>query len=196
MAAAQPVPIAMAAFGKRTGIIPALAPIALKPAVPATPGPTAAGPPTAAGQTATTVAQRDTSPDKDYIREQVLQRIEPAIAVKMTQVDLTVRVNQLVAEIATERNLLLNRQEQHDLGHEIVDDMIGLGPLEPLLRDETISDILINGARMIFVERKGKLQFTSLQFRSDAQVMHVAQRIASSVGRRIDESSPMLDARL
>ncbi len=152
--------------------------------------------PKAAGQTAVAPPPKDISPDKDFIREQVLQRIEPAVAVKMTQVDLTTRVNQLVAEIATERNLLLNRQEQHDLGHEIVDDMVGLGPLEPLLRDDTVSDILINGARMIFVERKGKLQLTDLRFRSDAQVMHVAQRIASSVGRRIDESSPMLDARL
>jgi pilus assembly protein CpaF len=140
--------------------------------------------------------RKDTSPDKDFIRDQVLQRIEPAVAIQMSQLDLTGRVNILVAEIATERRLLLNRQEQHDLGHEIVDDMIGLGPLESLLRDDSISDILINGARMIYVERKGKLQLTELQFRNDAHVMHVAQRIASSVGRRIDESSPMLDARL
>ncbi len=74
--------------------------------------------------------------------------------------------------------------------------MIGLGPLEPLLRDDTVADIMINGAHMIYVERRGKLVLTSLHFRNDAHVMHVAQRIASSVGRRVDESSPMLDARL
>jgi pilus assembly protein CpaF len=74
--------------------------------------------------------------------------------------------------------------------------MIGLGPIEPLLRDETIADILINGPRKIYVERRGKLELTKLHFRNDAHVLHVAQRIASSVGRRVDESSPMLDARL
>ena len=114
----------------------------------------------------------------------------------MSQADLSVRVNLLVAEIASERRLLLNRQEQQNLGHDIVDDMVGLGPLEILLRDDTVSDILINGAHMIYVERRGKLQLTKLQFRNDAHVLHVAQRIASAVGRRIDESSPMLDARL
>jgi pilus assembly protein CpaF len=132
----------------------------------------------------------------DFIRSEVLQRIEPAVAVRMTQADLTKRVNALVSEIATERRLLLNRMEQQELGHAIVDDMVGLGPLEPLLRDNTISDILINGAWMIYVERRGKLQLTGLHFRSDAHVLHVAQRIASAIGRRIDESSPMLDARL
>jgi pilus assembly protein CpaF len=74
--------------------------------------------------------------------------------------------------------------------------MIGLGPLEPLLRDNTVSDILINGANMVYVERRGKLELTNVQFRHNAHVLHVAQRIASSVGRRVDESSPMLDARL
>ena len=134
--------------------------------------------------------------DTEFIRDQVLQRVEPAVAVRMSQGDLALRVNQLVAEIATERRVLLNRQEQHDLGHEIVNDMVGLGPLESLLSDPTVSDILINGAHMIFVERRGKLALTKLQFRNDSHVLHVAQRIASSVGRRIDESSPMLDARL
>jgi len=134
--------------------------------------------------------------DTEFIRDQVLQRVEPGVAVRMSQGDLALRVSQLVAEIATERRVLLNRQEQHDLAHEIVNDMVGLGPLESLLSDPTVSDILINGAHMIFVERRGKLALTTLQFRNDAHVLHVAQRIASSVGRRIDESSPMLDARL
>jgi pilus assembly protein CpaF len=177
----------MLAFGKRTTGIsaPALAQETGQPAEP-----------TPAGEAGPTPARNDTSAATDVIRDQVLQRIEPAVAVKMTQVDLLLRVNKLVAEIATERRLLLNRQEQQNLGNAIVDDMIGLGPLEALVRDNTISDILINGARMIYVERRGKLQLTNLQFRNDAHVLHVAQRIASSVGRRVDESSPMLDARL
>lgn len=141
-------------------------------------------------------ARSEAHPATDFIRGEVLERIEPAVAVRMTQADLTKRVEGLVAEIATERRLLMNRQEQTTLGREIVDDMVGLGPLEPLLRDATISDILINGAKMIYVERRGKLQLSGLQFRNDAHVLHVAQRIASSIGRRIDETTPMLDARL
>jgi pilus assembly protein CpaF len=132
----------------------------------------------------------------DVIRDQVLLRIEPAVAVRMTQADLSERVTVLVSEIATELKLLLNRQEQQSLAHDIVDDMIGLGPLEPLLRDNTVSDVLINGANMVYVERHGKLELSNVKFRHNAHVLHVAQRIASSVGRRVDESSPMLDARL
>ncbi|MDR3470277.1 MAG: CpaF family protein [Devosia sp.] len=132
----------------------------------------------------------------DVIRDQVLLRIEPAIAVKLTQDLLTERVDLMIAEIARERRQLINQAEQRQLAAEIVDDMIGLGPIEPLLRDDTVADILINGPNRIYVERRGKLELTKLHFRNDAHVLHVAQRIASSVGRRIDESSPMLDARL
>ena len=91
---------------------------------------------------------------------------------------------------------MLNQDEQDALARNIVDEMIGLGPIEPLLHDPTVSDILVNGPDMIYVERHGKLELTKLQFRHNAHVLHVAQRIASSVGRRVDESSPMLDARL
>jgi pilus assembly protein CpaF len=172
----------MAAFGKRSIGDPS-------PPVPLTVVPMVAG--TATVQTRGTAAS-----STDVIRDQVLFRIEPTVAVRMTPADLSERVGVLVSEIATELKLLLNRQEQQTLAHEIVDDMVGLGPLEPLLRDNTVSDILINGARMVYVERRGKLELTKVKFRHNAHVLHVAQRIASSVGRRVDESSPMLDARL
>ena len=133
---------------------------------------------------------------RDFIRDQVLMRIEPAAAVRMTTEELITRTDQLVAEIANERRVLLNQHEQRLLAHEIVDDMVALGPLEPLLNDDTVADILVNGPDKIFVERRGKLELTKLRFRNNAHVLHVAQRIASSIGRRIDESSPMLDARL
>jgi pilus assembly protein CpaF len=136
------------------------------------------------------------SPAADYIRDDILKRIEPAVAVRMSHEELTGRVNDMVAEIASARSLLLNQREQRALAASIVDDMIGLGPLGPLLRDATVSDILVNGPYMVYVERRGKLELTTLQFRNNAHVMHVAQRIASTVGRRVDESSPMLDARL
>ena len=100
----------------------------------------------------------------------------------------------MIAHIANSQRLLLNMNEQQTLAGELVNDMIGLGPLESLLRDDTVSDILVNGPKMVYVERSGKLELTNVRFRNNAHVMHVAQRIASTVGRRIDESSPMLDA--
>jgi pilus assembly protein CpaF len=130
------------------------------------------------------------------IRDQVLLRIDPMVAVRMSKPELMMFVNALVGEIANERKLLLNKAEQDAFARNIVDEMVGLGPIEPLLQDQTVSDILINGPDMIYVERRGKLELTSLKFRHNDHVMHVAQRIASSVGRSIDESNPMLDARL
>ena len=135
-------------------------------------------------------------PPSDIIRDQVLQRVEPAVAIKLSKPELSARVSDLVAEVATEQRQLLNRQEQAALSNELVDDMVGLGRLEPLLRDTTVSDILVNGAQMVFVERRGKLELTPVRFRRNSEVLHIAQRIASSIGRRVDESSPMLDARL
>jgi pilus assembly protein CpaF len=132
----------------------------------------------------------------DVIYDQVLQRIEPATVITMPRDELRTRLVELVAEVADERRFLVNHEEQLVMAAEIVDDMVGLGPLEPLLRDSEVADILINGPRQVYVERRGKLDLTNVRFRNDAHVLHVAQRIASSVGRRIDESSPMLDARL
>ena len=132
----------------------------------------------------------------EIIRDQVLLRIEPMEAVRLNKGELMVFVNQLVGLVASERKLLLNQVEQDKLAVSIVDEMVGLGPIEPLLNDPGISDILINGADMIYAERKGKLELTGLRFRHNAHVLHVAQRIASSIGRSVDEASPMLDARL
>lgn len=132
----------------------------------------------------------------EFIQDQVLTMVEPALAVRLSPDMLRKRVEELIAAVAAQHQLLINQEEQRALAELIVDDMVGLGPIEPLLNDETVSDVMINGPSMVYVERKGKLQLTPVHFRNDAHVMHVAQRIASSVGRRIDESSPMLDARL
>ncbi|HZQ14390.1 MAG TPA: CpaF family protein [Pseudolabrys sp.] len=140
--------------------------------------------------------RRPSSDPMDIIRDQVLTHIEPAVAIRLTRRNLTTRVFELVTQIANEQRLLLNETEQRTLSANIVDEMVGLGALEPLLRDASVTDILVNGPHMTFVERRGKLELTGLKFRNDAHVMHVAQRIASSIGRRVDESSPMLDARL
>ncbi len=130
------------------------------------------------------------------IRDQVLLRIEPMVAVRMAKPELLAFVNSITGEIANEHRILLNKGEQQVLAHSIVDEMVGLGPIEPLLHDVTVSDILVNGPDMIYVERRGKIEPTKLKFRNNGHVLHVAQRIASSVGRSIDESTPMLDARL
>ena len=132
----------------------------------------------------------------EFVEDRVLTMIEPALAVRLSPDMLRKRVEELISAVAAQHQLLINQEEQRSLAELIVDDMVGLGPIEPLLNDETVSDVMINGPNMVYVERKGKLDLTPVHFRNDAHVMHVAQRIASSVGRRVDESSPMLDARL
>ena len=132
----------------------------------------------------------------ELIRDQVLLGIDPVVAVRLSAAELTERIDRMIAQIANSQRLLLNMSEQQTLAGELVNDMIGLGPLESLLADDTVTDILVNGPTMVFIERRGKLELTRVKFRNDAHVMHVAQRIASTVGRRVDESSPMLDARL
>jgi pilus assembly protein CpaF len=132
----------------------------------------------------------------EILYEQILGRIDPALAIRLSPADLQARVRHLVAEIADERRLVLNQQEQQQIADDIVDDMVGHGPLQPLLADPTVADILVNGPRRVYVERQGKLILTDVQFRDDAHVLRLAQRIASQVGRRVDQSSPMLDARL
>ncbi len=133
---------------------------------------------------------------KDQIRDQVLAQVEPSVAVRSSFSDLVSQVEPLIGRIADQHHLLLNREEQRTLAVQLADEMVGLGPVEPLLQDDTVSDILINGPKQVYVERRGKLELTKAQFRSDANVLHLAHRIAASIGRRIDESSPMLDARL
>jgi pilus assembly protein CpaF len=101
-----------------------------------------------------------------------------------------------VEQLCQGRGELMNQEERERLADEIIDETLGLGPIDPLLRDPTITDILINGPRAIYVERRGRLERTSVTFHDDQHVLEIVQRIASRVGRRLDESSPMVDARL
>jgi pilus assembly protein CpaF len=130
------------------------------------------------------------------IHREVLDRVDPTEAARMPAPELMVRVERLISQIADERNLSLNQSEQRGLASDIVDDMLGLGPIEAILRDETVNDILVNGSGQVYVEQRGKLALTNIRFRDESHVLNIAQKIASSVGRRIDESSPMVDARL
>ena len=133
---------------------------------------------------------------KERVRAILMQRIDPSIAGRIPRQRLRTEVTLLVSAIATEDKVQLNEIEENALAAELTDDMIGLGPLEPLLQDEEITDILVNGPFDVYVERFGKLEKTSARFRDAAHVVNISQRIATAVGRRIDEASPLVDARL
>ena len=107
-----------------------------------------------------------------------------------------VAVSSIVQEIITENKTPLNLDEQEKIQAELLDEVFGLGPLEPLLRDNRISDILVNDKDHVFVERDGILQRVNVEFRDDRHLLQIIDRIVSRVGRRVDESSPMVDARL
>jgi pilus assembly protein CpaF len=134
--------------------------------------------------------------EKERVRSKLMEQIDPTIAAKVPRSRLRAEVAIMVSAIATELKVQLNEAEETQLANELTDDMVGLGPLEPLLQDETVTDILVNGPHDIYVERHGKLEHTGCRFRDVQHVHHVANRIATAVGRRIDESSPMVDARL
>ncbi|GIX13966.1 MAG: hypothetical protein KatS3mg118_1925 [Paracoccaceae bacterium] len=95
-----------------------------------------------------------------------------------------------------EMSVVLNAQEMEQLTSELYDEVTGLGPLEPLLKDPTVSDILVNGHAQVFVERHGKLELTDTQFKDDRHLLRIIDKIVSAVGRRVDESQPWVDARL
>jgi len=133
---------------------------------------------------------------KEQIRTVLMSRIDPSVAGRISRRILQAEVAKLVSEIATEQRVQLNEAEESTLASELTDDMVGLGPLEPLLDDDDITDVLVNGPFDIYVERHGKLEKTNARFRDAQHLVNIAQRIASAVGRRIDEASPMVDARL
>jgi len=130
------------------------------------------------------------------LRALCLAQIDAGTVASMGPERLNVEVERTLAQIASERRFQLNGREQRELAAELVHDMLGLGPLEPLLEDETITDIMVNGPDRVFVERRGKMVLSTAKFRDATHVANVCQRIAAAIGRRIDEASPMVDARL
>src|SRR5262245_62452524 len=102
----------------------------------------------------------------------------------------------VVERLCDTENPLLNRMERERLIDEVLDETFGFGPLEALLKDPTISDILVNGPHSVFVERRGKLEKTDVKFRDNEHLLQIIDRIVSKIGRRVDETSPMVDARL
>ncbi|SKA36963.1 pilus assembly protein CpaF [Enhydrobacter aerosaccus] len=130
------------------------------------------------------------------IQPEIMNRIDLAAAVSLSRKELTRQFEELVAELLAEHRLQLNRPEQADLVYQIVNDMLGLGPLEPLLEDDGITDIMINGPKQVYIERQGKLELTSVAFEDNAHLLNICNRIVSRIGRRVDEASPICDARL
>src|ERR1700757_2002577 len=106
------------------------------------------------------------------------------------------RLQGLILQLVGEHGVPFSASERSRIASEVMDEVFGLGPLEPLLQDPTVSDILVNTAELVYVERGGVLEKTNVVFKDDHHLMHIIEKIVSQVGRRVDESSPMVDARL
>ena len=130
------------------------------------------------------------------IHQTLVDRVELSRLQHMPPEQVRRELAQLVERIIEEGNHPVNESERRRLVSDVQDEMLGYGPLEPLLADPTISDILVNTARHVYVERRGKLELTDVTFLDDAHLLRVIDKMVSRMGRRIDESSPMVDARL
>jgi pilus assembly protein CpaF len=138
----------------------------------------------------------DLATTKDRIYTLLMEQIDINTSSRLPREDLKRQIIELIGDIVMEQKVALSHVEQQSLANQIVDEMLGFGPLEPLLRDEAVTDIMVNGPYQIYVERKGKLELTSVKFRDNSHVMAIATRIVTGVGRRVDESTPICDARL
>jgi pilus assembly protein CpaF len=133
---------------------------------------------------------------KAQIQPLVLEHMDIAAAADMPRATFEAQLTGWVKELLAETKIQLNFGEQRDLVQSLIADMLGLGPLEPLIEDETVTDIMVNGPKQVYVERRGKLELTDIAFRDDQHVMNVATKIVTRIGRRVDESTPLVDARL
>ena len=130
------------------------------------------------------------------LRERVIEQIEPSVAATVSREVLRRQIEEIIHGIANQERLELSGREQLQLADELADDMTGYGPLRPLLLDDSINDVMVNGPSNVYVERRGKLERVAIRFRDNDHIASVAQKIAGRVGRRVDESSPMVDCRL
>jgi len=168
-------------------------------AVPSPAPPAAPRPPQGASPQAAPVATEQGANNAAALvelRTLCLSRLDPVAVASTPPERLALEVERLIADIATERRVQMNGREQRSMAADLVHDMLGLGPLETLLDDDLIADIMVNGPHRIFIERRGKVEISPVRFRDTAHLSNICQRIAAGVGRRIDESSPMVDARL
>ncbi len=135
---------------------------------------------------------RDT---KFRIQQRVIQDLDPKLDLA-NQIEVRRQIEEIFGRSVEEEGLALTRAERVRMLEQITDEIIGLGPLEPLLRDESVTEVMVNGPRQVYIERGGKLELTNVTFQNDDHVMRIIDRIIAPIGRRVDESSPMVDARL
>ncbi len=133
---------------------------------------------------------------KVELHKQLLDNLNLPALDTASEKDLRAEISSIASEALTEMNVVLNREEKTLLNQELYDEVTGLGPLEPLLKDDTVNDILVNGPHQVFVERSGKLSLTDVQFKDERHLLRIIDKIVSAVGRRVDESNPHVDARL
>jgi pilus assembly protein CpaF len=132
---------------------------------------------------------------KFRVQNRLINELDPKLDLS-NQVEVRRQIEELFGKIADEEGLALTRAERVRMLEQITDEILGLGPLEPLLRDETITEVMVNGPQQVYIEREGRLELTNVTFQNDEHVMKIIQRIIAPIGRRVDESSPMVDARL
>lgn len=142
------------------------------------------------------ITRTDFGSVKAAIHRKLIQKLNLDRITQANREDVRREVSQLLESLVLGESAPLNLQERERLVQEVLDEVFGLGPLEPLLTDPTVSDILVNTYKRVYVERKGLLELTPVQFRDDVHLMGIIDRIVSAIGRRVDESSPMVDARL
>ncbi|MDI9848447.1 CpaF family protein [Rhodoblastus sp. 17X3] len=161
------------------------------PSMPATPAPVAPPPPAPEVRRSDEYYQT-----KSLIFGALIEAIDLSQLSKLDSENAREEIRDIVNEIIAIKNVVLSISEQEDLLEDICNDVLGYGPLEPLLARDDIADIMVNGATRTFIEVSGKIQLTNVRFRDNAQLMNICQRIVSQVGRRVDEASPICDARL
>lgn len=130
------------------------------------------------------------------LRAQVMERVDPAVAAELPAPALRSQLEALVHEIADRERIEISGREQAQLAEELANDMVGYGPLEALLKDDTINDIMVNGPSATFIEVAGRVRRADIRFRDAQQIATICQKIAATVGRRVDESSPLCDCRM
>jgi len=133
---------------------------------------------------------------KDRLHQQVVELLDLNAMATLSSDAVTMQLTRLIEQLLQQEAVPLNQRERTQLTQDIIHEVLGLGPLEPLLADHTVNDILVNGHKQVFVERAGKLELTPVRFKDDSHLKKIIEKIVSRVGRRIDESVPMVDARL
>jgi len=133
---------------------------------------------------------------KDRLHQRVIEMLDLNAMSTLSQDMMQAQLTKLIEQLLQQETVPLNQRERTQITQDVLHEVLGLGPLEPLLADTSINDILVNGHKHVFVERSGRLESTSVRFKDDAHLMKIIEKIVSRVGRRIDESVPMVDARL